>query len=190
MVNRWTRLLALIGITNAASGGDLQNAQLPELDAQSAKGLQMNCEVVKKQFVVGEPVNIWCTVTNTTDSIKPIGWHPSAGLYFCLVQGEAFKFGGVLPLAIPQIREPITVKSGNGRIGYVLYLPAHKTLTIMLTYKPERAEKFRGRIVYDPGEPRDGWAFMNKEEGPPWKNDWIYSNVFEYQVEAGEKSQN
>jgi len=67
----------------------------------------MRCDAAQKKFEVGEPVNIWCTVTNTTDGVKPIAWHPSAGSHFCLVNGEAVKFEGILPLAIPQIQEPL-----------------------------------------------------------------------------------
>lgn len=155
---------------------------LPELDGQSGKGLKIECRLTKAQFEIGEPVNIWCTVTNTTDSTKPIGWHSNVGLHFCCVPAGKATREGLLPRAYPQIRSPIMIQSKAMQPGYILYLPPKESLRILLTHKAERPVTFKGRIVYDPVAPRGGGWAVTKDEGPPWKDEWVYSNEFEYEV--------
>jgi len=174
--------LVAFGTAIIARGADQKDTPLPKLDGPSAKGLQIECHVQQTKYAVGEPVNIWCAVTNTTDNIKPIGWHPSTGLHFCCVQGDTASFEGLLPLVIPQIRDSLLIKSKDSQPGYIIYLPPHKSLQLLLTYKAERPIKFRGKVVYDPLDPRNGFAASTKEKGPPWKNEWVYSNTFEYEV--------
>jgi hypothetical protein len=175
-------IVVLVAASVAYTGETVGEAiSLPKLDGSSAKGLEIECRLVKTKFVVGEPVNMWCTVRNTTDSIKPIGWHSNTGLHFCCVQGNNPRREGLLPRAYPQIRSPIMIKSKGMQPGYILFLPPRKSMQILLTHKPRRPVKFKGRIIYDPVAPRGGTVPMN-EEGPPWKNEWVYSNEFEYEV--------
>ena len=154
---------------------------LPKLDGNSVKGLEIECRLPKVRFEVGEPIQILCILKNTTDSPKPIGWHPSAGEHFCLVQGDKLAWGGLLPLAIPQLDRPIMIKSKEMQPGYILYIPAHETISISLPLKEVRPMKFRGKIVYDPLDPRNGFVDL-KKDGPPWKNEWVSSNEIEYEV--------
>jgi hypothetical protein len=59
-------------------GSDVKKPDLlPKLDGESAKGLEIECRLTQTTFVVGEPVNIWCTVKNTTQSVAAVGWHPT-----------------------------------------------------------------------------------------------------------------
>ena len=163
------------------------NTELPKLDGESAKGLQLECRLVKTNFVVGEPVNIWCVVSNTTGSVKPIAWHPSSGCHLCCVRSNTKSFSGVLPLVIPQLFDSIMIKSQEGRPGYVLFLPPHASITLLLTYTSAQPEKFAGRLVYDSLAPRAGWGRVDGEDGPTWNNEWISSNAFEYEVRAAQK---
>jgi hypothetical protein len=56
-------------------GSDVKKPDLlPKLDGESAKGLEIECRLTQTTFVVGEPVNIWCTVTQLsqkTEAAKP-----------------------------------------------------------------------------------------------------------------------
>ena len=61
---------------------------LPDLDGTSAAGLEFRCQPSQPIYKVGDAVNIFCTITNTTDNIKPVGWHSNTGNHFCLVEGE------------------------------------------------------------------------------------------------------
>jgi len=180
-------IVLLVAASVAYTGETAGEAiSLPKLDGSSAKGLEIECRLVKTKFVVGEPVNMLCTVRNTTDSIKPIGWHSNVGLHFCCVEGNNVMREGVLPRAYPRLPSPIMIKSkGAFQPGYILFLPPGESMQILLTHKPDRPVKFKGRIVYDPVAPR-GAAFITKD-GPPWKNEWVYSNEFEYEVIAVEK---
>ena len=158
---------------------------LPKLDGNSAKGLEIKCRLVKTRFVTGEPVNVWCTITNTTDRIKPVGWHPSSGTHFsCVPLDKAVWEGGLLPMAIPHLDRPIMIESKDGRPGYVLFIPAHESIQILLTHKEERPVKFKGRIVYDPLDPRNEGVVT--DDGPPWRNELASSNEFEYEVVAAQ----
>jgi hypothetical protein len=67
---------------------------LPSSDEYSAKGLQFDCMVTKTNFLVGEPVNIWCAVTNTTDSTKPLRW-ASESSHFGVAHDETTWFEGI-----------------------------------------------------------------------------------------------
>jgi hypothetical protein len=180
----WCAVILLVAACHAyAQQRAGEPASLPELDGKSAKGLEIECRLVKARFAVGEPVNVWCTITNATDSAKPIGWHPSAGGYFCQVQGDKVTWEGLLPMAIPQLDRPIIIKSNEVRPGYVLFIPAHESIRVLLTHKEDRPVKFKGRIIYDPLDPRGSWAVTNKH-GPPWTTEWVFSNEFEYEVVA------
>ena len=66
-------------------------------------------------------------------------------------------------------------------------LPPDESLTVLLTHKSDRALKFKGRIVYDPLAARGGWVRLagQKDDGPPWKNEWASSNLLEYEVVVG-----
>ncbi|MEP6664556.1 MAG: hypothetical protein ABJC04_12925 [Verrucomicrobiota bacterium] len=154
-------------------------------DENSAKGLQIHCSLLKTNFTVGEAVNVWCAVTNTTDSVKPIVWHPSSGSHYCLVRGETDWMGGVLPQVIPQLRETIKIKSTGWSPEYLLYLPPHSTVTLLLTYRPDVPEKFKGRVVYDPMT--HGGKIFGAEGEEKLKEACAFSNTFEYEVAAGEK---
>ena len=156
---------------------------LPKLDGDSAKGLEIKCSLVKRQFMVGDPVNVWCTIRNTTNSIKPIVWHSLGGMNFCLVSADhAMWEGGLLPTAIPLLDQPIMIKSVDiSKPIYLLFVPAHESIRILLTHKPDRPLRFKGRIVYDPLAPRGEWGVSGKD-GPPWRNELVSSNEFEYEV--------
>ena len=159
-----------------------ETAPLPKLDGRSAKGLELECSLVQATFAVGEPVNIWCTVKNTTDSTKPVGWHPFGGGHFCQVQGDKPGWGGLLPTVVPHLDRPIMITSRDVP-GYVLFVPPHESIQILLTHKEDRPGKFKGRAVYDPVDPRDGTRELTKD-GPPWKDELLFSNEFEYEVVA------
>jgi hypothetical protein len=167
----------------AAPEGD----PLPKVDENSAKGLKFQCSLVKTKFTVGEPVNVWCWVTNTTDRVKPLVWHPSCGSHYCLVQGEKKWMSGVLPLVIPQLREPLKVRSLDFLPEFVLYLPAHASVQLLLTYRPERPEKFKGRVVYDPLI--HGGGFAGDDALEKAKQACAFSNTFEYEVADAPKKQ-
>ena len=92
------------------------------------------------------------------------------------------RWGGLLPTVIPHLDRPFKITSKDGP-GYVLFVPAHESIQILLTHKEDRPGKFKGRVVYDPVNPRDGAWEMTKD-GPPWKDEWLFSNEFEYEVVA------
>jgi hypothetical protein len=172
-----------------SKSGEHQKAKrpvsLPELDGDSSKGLEIECRLAKTKFVVGEPINIECTIKNTTNGIKPIGLH---GGHFRLVQAnkEAWQ-GGVVPKAIQQLDRSILIASGWPRpANGIHFIPAHESILITLTYKEGQPEKFKGRVVYDPIRARGLWAVPagTKEKGPPWKNELVSSNQIEYEVVA------
>ena len=183
-----TILLVTASSANTGQTGG-EAVSLPKLDGKSGKGLKIECRLLKTKFVVGEPVNMWCTIKNTTDSIKPIGWHPKVGAYFLCLHNDhdkPRKWGGLMPKAYPQIDTPIMIKSNEMRPDYILFLPPGKSIQILLTFKLHEPEKFKGRIVYDPVAPRsDGIGiFMSKDDHPPWRHELVFSNEFEYEVVA------
>ena len=180
-------LLVLPGFAHLTLAGDPENDRLPNLDQHSAEGLRLQCSLVKKQFKVGEPVNVWCLVTNLTDRVKPIVWHPSTGSHYCLVQGETAWMGGILPLVVPQLHETLKIKSTGWSPEYLLYIPPHSSVRLLLTYRPERPEKFEGRVVYDPMT--HGGGFIGDESLEKAKKACAFSNTFEYEVTVGEKKQ-
>lgn len=167
----------LVLLTTAAGP---EGDQLPRLDENSGKGLQFHCRPAKTTFTVGEAVNVWCLVTNITDSVKSIVWHPSAGSHYCLVQGETSRMEGILPRVIPQLRETFEIKSAGWWPGYVLYLPPHASVRLLVTYKPERPERFRGRLVYDPIT--HGGGFLGEEALKKAQQARVVSNTLEYEV--------
>ena len=157
----------------------------PKLDEFSAKGLRFQCSLVKTNFIVGEPVNVSCLVTNTTDVVKPLAWHPSSGSHYCLVKGETSWMDGILPLVIPELRDAIKIKTaGSASPEFILYLPPHSSLRLLLTYKPERPESFKGRVVYDPVIHGGGFVAGDEEKA---KRACIFSNTIEYEVTHGDK---
>jgi uncharacterized protein (TIGR03067 family) len=159
---------------------------LPKLDENSARGLEFECRPTKSKFVVGEPVNILCTVKNTTGSLKPIGWHPSAGAHYSYVPAaKAAWEGGVLPIAIPRLCKQIMTKSKESQPGQILFLSAHDSIQILLTHKGERPTTFKGRVVYDPIANRNGWVSTNRGDAPPWTNALVSSNEFEFEISPG-----
>lgn len=179
-MNRLFSIISASLITLAAVAADSPSDSLPKLDENSAKGLQFNCRLVKTNFTVGEPVNIWCVVTNSTDSTRPLVWHPSAGSHYCLVRGETDWMGGILPLVLPQLQDEIKIKSAGWANEQFLYLPPHASVTLLLTYKPDRPEQFKGRVVYDPMI--HGGGFFGEEALERAKQACAFSNTFEYQV--------
>ena len=88
-------------------------------------------------------------------------------------------------MVIPQLREAIKIKSKALSPEYVLYLPPHSSVHLLLSYKPDRPERFRGRVVYDPLEPRADFAGVKTLEEA--KQACIFSNMIEYEVTAGDK---
>ncbi len=173
-------LPAIVGLALLTRAADSSSDPLPKLDEHSAKGLQFHCSLVKTNFTLGEPVNVWCAVTNTTDSIKPIVWHPSAGSHYCLVRGETNWMEGILPLVQPQLRDEIKIKSTGWSPEYILYLPPHSLVTLLLTYKSERPERFKGKVAYDPMT--HGGGFFGDEALEKAKQACAFSNTFEYEV--------
>jgi hypothetical protein len=176
-------LAAAVGLSSLIYTAD--SAPLPKLDENSAKGLQFHCRPAKTNFVVGEPVNIWCTVTNSTGTTKPMVWHPSAGSHYCLVPGETNWMGGILPLVQPQLRDGIKITSTGWSPEHLLFLPPHTSVTLLLTYKPERGEQFKGRLVYDPMT--HGGGFFGEDALENAKHACAFSNTFEYEVTDGVK---
>jgi len=69
----------------------------------------------------------------------------------------------------------------------VLYLPPRSSVYLRLTYKPERPEKFKGRVVYDPII--HGGGFVGAEGLEKAKQACVFSNTFEYEVTDGGKQQ-
>lgn len=175
----------LIGVVSALriDGADQAGGELPEFDASTAaKGLELRCEPVagKTNFVLGETIELLCILTNTTDEIKPVAWHTTAGDRFTLVRGETNWFGGLLPRVQPQLREEIKVRPRNGTPGHLFFLPAHSSINLLLTYEGVRPESFRGRVVYDPVA--HGGGFFGEEDMEKYRQMCAFSNVFEYQV--------
>lgn len=164
-------------------------SELPKLDRESGRGLEIWCRLVKKQFNVGEPINIWCTVANTKNETKPLGWHSNAGNYFCLVASGVTTRTGILPSAFPQLDKAVMIRSQESKPGYVLFIPPLESITVLLTYNATQPEEFSGSVVYDPVAPRGGFAYADAEDaGPPWRDEWVYSNAIEYTVVAGGES--
>jgi hypothetical protein len=169
--------------------------QLPALDDSTTKGLVMKAKPVRPTFKVGEHVKIICTITNNSDSVKPLGWWDK-GLHFTCLRGEE---GGVLcgvsPCSYPEIPEPIQIRSKPlPRPGYILYVPPHESLTFHLSHKAEKPERFRGRMLYDPLAPRAGVECItgNASSKPrigdlrqplsSLKQSRLISGVFEYEI--------
>lgn len=165
-------------------GGASAIPAVPELNQDSAKGLQIECRLVQKVFTVGQPVNIWCTLTNTTDALKPIPWHPWAGAAFLLTRDQTTWPNGIIPTVIPQIQIPILVRQHPSEQGYVLYLPPRSKLKMLLTYKPERPGKVSALIAYEPvmhGQ-------VSAEEQEKIRRSCAFSNTFEYEVVAASQT--
>lgn len=165
------------GVAGHAGEDNGRPPQLPQLDGTAAIGIEIDCRPAKSEFRVGEPVNMRCTLKNTTDQIKPIPWHTNVGLHFCCVKHDHPLEGGVLPRAFPQLRQPHTITSSQLSAQYTLYLPPQESVTFLLTYQPSRPTRFKGFIRYDPMAPR-----MSFDVSEGLKNECAYSNEFEYEV--------
>jgi hypothetical protein len=173
-------LLTLVGTAcTPVLAADASSNSLPQLDEDSAKGLQFHCRPAKTNFVVGEPVKIWCAVTNTTDSTKALVWHPSAGSHYRLVRGDTNWMEGLLPLVQPQLRNEIKIKSTGWSPEYLLFLPPHTSVTLLLTHTAG-PERFQGRVVYDPMT--RGGGFFGEKAFEKAKQACAFSNTFEYEV--------
>ncbi len=85
-----------------------------------------------------------------------------------------------MPLVSPQLREGITVKSADSSPENVLYLPPGSFILLRLSYKPERAERFRGRVVYDPMT--HGGGFFGDDALEKAKQACVFSDIIEYEV--------
>src|ERR1022692_3213514 len=112
-MKRFVSIISSCVITLAAVAADQTRDPLPSPDECSAKGLQFDCMVTKTNFLVGEPVYIWCAVTNTTDSSKPLIW-ASESSHFIVAHDETTWFEGFEPRVTPQLRDGIKSKP----IGY------------------------------------------------------------------------
>ena len=158
---------------------------LPKLDKESSSGLRIDIRVGER-FKVGDGVNMWCTITNTTDSVKPIGWTACIGNYFRLVRDGQRTMSGILPRPFPQIDKPLLIKSiPPSTTNYVFYLPPGESLAFMMSYKADRPGKFKGRIVYDP-VPHGSITLSANGRDSRWDTCAV-SNMFEYQVEAASR---
>jgi hypothetical protein len=73
------------------------------------------------------------------------------------------------------------MKSKGSRPGLILFIPARDSIRVLLTHKEGRPVKFKGKVVYDPLSPRGGWGGA-LADGPPWQDEWAFSNVIEYEV--------
>ena len=161
---------------------------LPEPGSNSANGLTIDCRPSRDEVRVGEKVLIWCTLTNSTKQTKPVAYNTTGGSHFTLISGvEAFEKrgnnmqglrGGLLPLAIPHIREPLTVRSGSPETEQILDLPPGKSIQFVLDCGPaEKPQNFTGRIVYDPLASRGALVLR-----PDDLLAMSVSNVFTYRI--------
>jgi hypothetical protein len=170
----------IVGLAPLAHATDSLLAQLPTLDEHSATGLQFHCSLQETNFAVGESINIWCAVTNTTDSIKPVIWSLSVGMHYCIVTDETNWMSGITPLVQPQLRDEIKVKPTGWSPENIFYLPPHSSVILLLTYKADRPQRFKGRLVYDPMT--HGGSVYGDEALKKAKQACAFSNIFEYEV--------
>lgn len=167
---------------------------LPEAGPASATGLSIECRPSSEQYRVGGKVLIWCTLTNTTQQTRPVAYNTTGGSHFLLSSGtELFEKvangmqvlrGGLLPRAIPHIREPLTVRSGHPETEQILDLPPGKSIQFLLDCgTADKAQSFTGRIVYDPAASRDAYVVPSgRPATTPWQDELAVSDVFTYQV--------
>ena len=187
----WLVILALAVVGSATLGGSTgqQPTALPELNKHSAEGLQIECHPSKAEYRVGERVKLVCTITNATDTIKPIAWKSGVVSFHFLVTGAQKKIGwtGTLPEACPLIPRPLLIK--NGPTGYpgefVLYLPPHDSITFHLRMaRADRPVRYTSRVVYHPLPAP--WLFydgiISDEDEPPWRGECLVSDPFTYEV--------
>ena len=165
-----------------------RSAALPEPGKVTAMGLRMECSPSKTEYAVGDFVSIACTVTNDSGGIKPLPWNINTGNHFVLA-ASGRPGSGIAPRAFPDIRKPLTIKSGYPTTEYVLFLPPGETLTFELHVgKAERVLDFRGRIEYDILPIRGGKIQL--KDGEFGDEFFVVSNVFAYKVlPAGEVKQ-
>jgi hypothetical protein len=137
--------------------------------------------LTKTNFLVGEPVNIWCAVSNTTDGSKPLIW-ASESQHFGVAHDETTWFEGILPLVTPQLRDGIKTKSTGWANEQILYIPPHASVTLLLTYNASlNPKQFKGIVVYDPpGSP--GGGYVGGEGLEEARKLCGFSNTFEYEV--------
>ena len=160
-------------------------AKLPPLDKDSAKGLVLKAGTQKPVYTVGEKVFVDAEISNPTGQLTPIGWNTATGNHFVVMQGEKITMEGLLPQVIPEMRESLTVGPGMPDTEKVLYLPpGHKVSLLLDCGKAEKPGAFRVRVGYDPLMPRNGWVSDPKTDNPPWLDQVLVSDWFEYKVEA------
>jgi hypothetical protein len=169
----------IAGVALQANAADPEQDQLRKLDEHSAKGLHIECHPTKRHFVIGEPVNLQCVLTNTTDSIKRIASYPAVEMHFYCAKDEASWGNGFYPQVTPQIRPPMRVEH------MAILLPPHTSLELLLSHKPDRSKSFGGIVVYDPDI--HGGGFWGNDALEKAKRACIFSNRFEYEVGAAEK---
>ncbi len=119
-------------------------------------------------------------VTNTTENVKAIAWHPSSGSHFSLAKDEASWTTGIMPLVVPKLRDSIKIGPISGTPEHALLLQPHSSLDLLLTYKADSPEKFRGIVVYDP-DTHGGGFFGSKAEAKA-REACVFSNPFEFEV--------
>jgi uncharacterized protein YegJ (DUF2314 family) len=155
---------------------DPEPGQLPKEEEYSTTGLRVECHPEKPKFVIGEPVILRWTVTNTTDGIKRIGSYPSPAAHFRCVENEDSWISGAIPQATPEIDPPIT------RNDFEIILPPHATLDILLTFKSVHTGMI---VVYDPS--LHGGGFFGKDALEKAKRACIFSKTIEYEVTVAKK---
>jgi hypothetical protein len=172
--NAQTIYSSAVGVTNL----------LPKLEADSAKGLRLECSPSRERFSTNERVRINCRVINTTRETKPVGWTIGTGANFCLCPSNEPYWGGLLPEPIPHLSESLVVKDGYPLPAQKIpYLPPSQVVDFTLDCGYyDKPQKFKGRIVYDPIPMRNGWVSTNQTAGPPWADQLIGSETFAFEV--------
>ncbi len=158
-------------------------ARLPDLDGSSAEGLVLECQPTKPRFTEGKSAVIKCTVTNTTDSLKPFGWDVGQSVHYEFVQSDATGSESLRPIPTAQLRleKPIMIQSKewpmNTMNRFILYIPPKESITLHISYTEGNLGLNRGRIMYDPIGMRN--ILLSKEM---LDQERVYSNEFEYEV--------
>lgn len=181
---RLTTFALFFALCCAAPAASANADDLPELTEDSAKGLTMKCVMQDDTITSGgaQPVVIYCTITNTTKDIKPIRWNGHSNINYLLrPTDDTMRGSGAIPMILPQLREPLLIRSDTAMPGYILYLPPGKSMRVIFTYRPKRPHSFKGRLVYDPVFSRP-LRFGDDGEAPPWQDQLVESNVFSFEV--------
>jgi len=187
MLRKWAfapALLLAVCMMTGAADEPAWVEELPRVDGKTAQGLKMECSPAKTQFKVGETVKVWCTITNTTEAVKPVAWGPSNFRYTRTDQPFA---GGILPYATADIPSHFLVRTTVGPGARIIYVPAGESIVFVLTHRGGVPQTFKGSVVYDPLDPRES-AFVTAEDIKagrlPWQDELVISNEIEYKVVA------